>query len=69
MVTAPLSPPVRGGRFSLTIVRLAMDLVLQAGASMRGTAASLRLIAARLGLSVAMPSFGAVRSWLLRLGC
>ena len=36
---------------------------------MRGAAAGLSLIAARLGLDVAMPSFSAVRSWLLRLGC
>lgn len=60
---------MRRGQFSLTIVRLAMDLVLQTGSSLRSAAASLRLIAERLGLDVAMPSFGAVRSWLLRLGC
>lgn len=36
---------------------------------MRGSAAGLGLIAARLGLDVAMPSYSAVRSWLLRLGC
>ncbi len=53
----------------MTIVRLAVDLVLQAGASLRGAAAGLTLIAARLGFAVAMPSYGAVRSWLLRLGC
>ena len=46
-----------------------MDLVLQAGASMRGAAAGLALVTARLGLAIEMPSFGAVRSWLLRLGC
>lgn len=64
-----MSPPVRGGQFSMTVVRLAMDLVLQAGASMRGASASLALMASRLSLDVKMPSFGAVRSWLLRLGC
>ena len=53
----------------MTIVRLAVDLVLQAGASMRGAAAGLALMSARLGLDIDMPSFGAVRSWLLRLGC
>lgn len=53
----------------MTIVRLALDLVLQAGASMRGAAAGMALIASRLGLDIEMPSFGAVRSWLLRLGC
>ena len=53
----------------MTVVRLAVDLVLQAGASLRGAAAGLSLSAARLGLDVSMPSFSAVRSWLLRLGC
>ncbi len=53
----------------MTIVRLAVDLVLQAGASMRGASAGLALMASRLGLDLEMPSFGAVRSWLLRLGC
>jgi hypothetical protein len=53
----------------MTVVRLAVDLVLQAGVSMRGAAAGLALMAARLGLDIDMPSFGAVRSWLLRLGC
>lgn len=60
---------MRGGQFSLTVVRLAMDLVLEAGSSLRGVAASLRLIAERLGWELATPSYGAVRSWLLRLGC
>jgi hypothetical protein len=60
---------VRGGQFSVTVVRLAVDRVLQAGASLRGAAAGLSLIAARLDLDVAMPSYSAVRSWLLRLGC
>jgi hypothetical protein len=64
-----LSAPARGGQFSVTVVRLAVDLVVQAGASLRGTAAGLSLIAARLGLDMAMPSFSSVRSWLLRLGC
>lgn len=64
-----MSPPAKGGQFSVTIVRLAVDLVLQAGASMRGAAAGLALIASRLGLDLEMPSFGSVRSWLLRLGC
>lgn len=64
-----MSPPARGGQFSVTVVRLAMDLVLHAGASMRGAAAGMALMAERLGLDIEMPSFGAVRSWLLRLGC
>jgi hypothetical protein len=64
-----LSAPAKGGQFPVTIVRLAIDLVLQAGASMRGAAASLGLVAERLGLDLFMPSYGAIRSWLLRLGC
>jgi hypothetical protein len=64
-----LSPPAKGGQFSVTIVRLAVDLVRQAGASMRGAASGLALMASRLGIDLKMPSFGAVRSWLLRLGC
>lgn len=64
-----MSPPARGGQFSVTIVRLATDLVLQAGASMRGVAAGLALMASRLGLDLEMPAFSTVRSWLLRLGC
>lgn len=64
-----MSLSARGGRFSVTIVRLSVDLVLQAGASLRGAAAGLALTVLRLGLCVATPSYGAVRSWLLRLGC
>ncbi len=64
-----MTPPARGGRYSVTVARLAVDLVLQAGASMRGAAAGLRLMSERLNLQIAMPSFSAVRSWLLRLGC
>lgn len=64
-----MSPPARGGQFSVTIVRLATDLVLQVGASMRGVAAGLALMASRLGLDLEMPAFSTVRSWLLRLGC
>lgn len=60
---------MRRGQFSLTIVRLAVDLVVQAGASMRAAAASLSLIVTRLGLAVEVPSNGAIRSWLLRIGC
>jgi hypothetical protein len=64
-----LSAPARGGQFPVTVVRLAVDLVLEAGASLRGAAAGLALTVLRLGLDVATPSYGAVRSWLLRLGC
>lgn len=43
--------------------------MLEAGASIRGAAASLAVVAARLGLDFPVPSYGAIRSWLLRLGC
>ena len=64
-----MSLPARGGQFSITIVRLAVDLVLHAGATIRGVASCLSLMVSRLGLDFPAPSFGAVRSWLLRIGC
>jgi hypothetical protein len=39
------------------------------GASLRGVAGGLALIASRLQLPLDTPSFSAVRSWILRLGC
>jgi len=64
-----LTAPARGGQFSVTLVRLAVDLVLEAGVSLRGVAAALALVAKRLGLDIDLPSFSVVRSWVLRLGC
>jgi hypothetical protein len=51
------------------VVRWAIDLVLQAGVSLRGAAATLTLTVQRLGLDLATPAAGTVRAWLLRLGC
>jgi len=50
-------------------VRLAIDLIRDAGVSLRGVAASLSVFMSRLGLDFPVPSFSAIRSWLLRLGC
>lgn len=36
---------------------------------MRGAAKSLLLVVSRLAIDVETPSYGAIRSWLLRLGC
>jgi hypothetical protein len=53
----------------VTVVRWALELVLQAGVSLRGTAAALALTVQQLGLELATPAATTVRSWLLRLGC
>jgi hypothetical protein len=64
-----VSPPPSGGQFSTTLVHLAVDLVLHAGASLRCASASLALLAQRLGLPSSFPCFSSIRNWLLRLGC
>jgi hypothetical protein len=53
----------------VTIVSLAIDLVVQANATMRGAASCLELVAKRLQLGIVTPSCSALRSWLLRVGC
>jgi hypothetical protein len=53
----------------VSIVHLAVDLVVRASVSMRGAAASLALMTSRCQLDIPTPSFGAIRSWLLRIGC
>ena len=64
-----LTPPARGGQFSAGVVRLALNVVLDCGAAMRCAAATLTLVAERLGSDIVMPSVTAIRSWLLRIGC
>lgn len=63
-----MTPAPRGGHFSLSIVCLARDLIVQTGASLRCVAATLALIARRGRLQVRTPSFSTIRWWLLRLG-
>jgi hypothetical protein len=64
-----LSPPPRGGHFSVSVVCLARDLLAHSGVSLRGAAAALAVVARRGGLDFPTPSFSTIRSWLLRLGC
>jgi hypothetical protein len=64
-----LTPPPRGGHFSVSLVCLARDLIAHTGASLRCAAAVLALTGRRWGLASPMPSFSTIRSWLLRLGC
>jgi hypothetical protein len=64
-----LTPPPRGGHFSVSLVCLACDLVLRTGASFRTADAVLALIAQYWNLPFATPSFSTIRSWILRRGC
>jgi hypothetical protein len=64
-----LTPPPRGGRFSVSIVCLVRDLIVQTGVSFRGVADVLAVFARHGPLPVRIPSFTAIRWWILRLGC
>jgi len=64
-----LTPPPRGGHFSVSLVCLARDLIVHSGSSLCCAAAALALIGRRLGLASPTPSSSTIRSWLLRLGC
>lgn len=68
MIVELASPPSRG-QYSITVVHLCVDLVVQAAATMRGAVVSLELIVERFSLNVVTPSFTAIRWWLLRIGC
>ena len=63
-----MTPP-RGGHYPISIISLALRLVLQAGASLRGAAAALALFVRQGFASFAVPCFSTIRSWLLRVGC
>jgi len=62
------SPPPRGGQYSVSVISLSLKLVLHAGSSLRGAAASMMLIVQEQFAAFAVPSFSAIRSWLLRVG-
>jgi len=62
------SSPPRGGQYSLSIISLSLKLVLEAGSSLRGAAAAMTLLVRQGFVSFAVPSFSAIRSWLLRVG-
>jgi hypothetical protein len=61
-------PPPRGGQYSLSIISLSLKLVLEAGSSLRGAAAAMALLVRHGFASFTVPSFSAIRSWLLRVG-
>jgi hypothetical protein len=60
--------PPRGGQYSLSIISLSLKLVLEAGSSLRGAAAAMTLFVQQGFASFGVPSFSAIRSWLLRVG-
>jgi hypothetical protein len=62
------SRPPRGGQYSLSVISLSLKLVLHAGSSLRGAAAAMMLLVQEQFASFAVPSFSAIRSWLLRVG-
>ena len=64
-----LTPPPRGGHFSVSLVCLVRDLVKDTGVALRGLADVLALLAQRWQLPFALPAASTIRSWLLRLGC
>lgn len=64
-----MTPPPRGGRFSVSIVCLVRDLIVQTGVSFRGLADALAVFVRHWPLPVRMPSFTTIRWWILRLGC
>jgi hypothetical protein len=63
------TPPPRGGHFSVSIVCLVRELIVQTGGSFRTVAALLAVIVRRWHLQVRTPSFSTIRWWILRLGC
>ena len=58
----------RGGQYSVSVVSVAVRLVMNAATSIRGAAACLAELVAAGWVEGAMPCFGTVRSWILRLG-
>ena len=63
-----MSPPPRGGQYSLSIISLSLKLVLNAGSSLRGAAAALTQFVEHGFASLEVPCFSTIRSWLLRVG-
>jgi hypothetical protein len=62
------SAPPRGGQYSLSVITLSLKLVLHAGSSLRGAAAAMLLVVQEQFAAFTVPSFSAIRSWLLRVG-
>ena len=57
-----------GGQFPIWLIKLAMDLVLDARVSLRAVPRVLQLLGRLVG-QVLVVDWSTVRSWLLRLGC
>jgi hypothetical protein len=53
----------------VTLVSLALDLVLEAGVSLRGAAAVLERVGQQFFPAVPTPSASSIRLWIQRLGC
>jgi hypothetical protein len=51
------------------LISFCVDLFLQTGASLRGTAAAFAVFVRHFHLDWPMPSFTTLRAWVLRLGC
>lgn len=60
--------PPRGGQYPVSVIGLSIQLVLNAGCSLRGSAAVLGTFVARGLADFAVPAFSTIRSWILRLG-
>ena len=63
-----MSPPPRGGQYSLSIISLSLKLVLEASSSLRGAAAAMAQFVQHGFTFLEVPSFSTIRSWLLRVG-
>ena len=57
-----------GGQFPIWLIKLAIELVLDAGVSLRAVPRVLQLVGRLLG-QVLVVDWSSVRCWLLRLGC
>lgn len=60
--------PPRGGQYPVSVIGLSIQLVLQAGCSLRGSAAVMTTFVTRGLADFAVPVFSTIRSWILRLG-
>ena len=52
----------------MSVIALSLKLVLEAGSSLRGAAATMALLVRRGLASFPVPSFSTIRTWLLRVG-
>ena len=62
------SAPPRGGQYPVAIISLSLKLVLEAGSSLRGAAATLALLVREGFATFDVPCPSTIRMWLLRVG-